>query len=162
MERTKFDFSQEMAKAWFKYNPATGILTWKVIRRQGQKIGEEAGTTISARGYKSLMVSGRQTQVTHIIFLWMEGVWPPSTELVTDHIDGDTSNNRWENLRLVSKSRNQWNQWNTRGIWETRHRTFAAAIRTNNVREYLGTFKTAEEARKVYKQAWLKRELETK
>lgn len=74
-----------------------------------------------------------------------------------DHINGDPSDNRINNLRLATNSQNHMNQKprdgrRFKGI-ETRGNKFIARIVKDQVRKNLGTFNTAEEAAMAYNKA---------
>jgi hypothetical protein len=74
-----------------------------------------------------------------------------------DHINGDTLDNRKENLRFVTQRQNLMNrakalgysQEKVSGLWHT-------YIGINNKRIQLGRFKTVEEAKKVRREAEVK------
>lgn len=78
-----------------------------------------------------------------------------------DHIDGNTLNNRRDNLRLCTRSQNMRNQGanrrNTSGYkgvdWNKDRRVWRAHITVDNRKIYLGYFDTAEEAHKAYCEA---------
>lgn len=73
---------------------------------------------------------------------------------VVDHINGDTLDNRRENLRVVSRAdsvRNTAGPYSTTkhgtpGVYFTPEGTWQASIGVNGKRKYLGRFKTHEEA----------------
>lgn len=83
-------------------------------------------------------------------------ICPADHPLVTDHFDGDTLNNREQNLIKVTRSQNKLksklhssNTTGYRGVWKKGGR-FASTFRAKGKREYLGTFDSAEEASRVY------------
>jgi hypothetical protein len=71
-----------------------------------------------------------------------------------DHIDGNSSNNRIENLRGVTGSQNQWNRKksvnNTSGIkginWDKQKSKWVSRVMVNYKSIFLGRFDTLEEA----------------
>lgn len=73
---------------------------------------------------------------------------------VVDHINGDTLDNRRENLRVVSRSvsvRNQsgiisTNKTGAPGVRETKNGTWEVGINHQGKWKYLGRFKTLEDA----------------
>lgn len=84
-------------------------------------------------------------------------------ELVTDHRDNDTLNNRRSNLRVLSRGDNVRRNLKTRspsrstsrfrGVCRTKHGTYAAQIQAYGHRRHLGTFKTEHEAALAWNKA---------
>lgn len=81
------------------YDPETG----KLYRIKELKCTADDDTTNGIRGW------GRNVQATHAMFFIMTGRWPESG-MIIDHIDGDSSNNRWENLREATVAQNAQNR----------------------------------------------------
>lgn len=78
---------------------------------------------------------------------------------IVDHINGDTFDNRKANLRICSQSQNMQNSTRRRdnvsgykGV-HPNGRNWAAQIKVDGKQIYLGTFKTKEEAARVYNEA---------
>ena len=78
-------------------------------------------------------------------------------KLYIDHINGNSLDNRRKNLRVCTNAENQWNcgkkstsKQKYKGVRQTRYGTYEARIRYGGKRHHLGTFKTIEEAVKVY------------
>lgn len=79
---------------------------------------------------------------------------------IIDHIDQDKSNDRFENLRSVSSSRNIHNSDLVKGSvpyrgvsYSKAHQKFKSAIKVNGKFNHLGYFTSAEEAHYVYQKA---------
>lgn len=79
------------------YCPETGVLT-----RKG-KLCSQRG---NADGYLRVMVGGKSYYQHQLAFFLMECRW--ANEI--DHINGDPSDNRWVNLREVTRSQNNMNK----------------------------------------------------
>ena len=84
----------------------------------------------------------------------------PEAGFEVDHINGDTLDNRRENLRLVTKQQNQWNQRRVRGSvpfkgvkWDPKHRCYSAGIRIQQVYTHLGHYAEAIWAAHAYDRA---------
>jgi hypothetical protein len=96
-----------------------------------------------------------QTKAHRFIWAIVTGEWPKNE---IDHINGDSSDNRWENLRDITRTQNQLNQNflyvnNTNGLMgisKTPSGKFKVQLGINGQRCRLGTFETMEEAHQVY------------
>lgn len=139
-----------------------GVLVWRVKpeghfkdpayqRAWNTKFaGKPAGTT-RADGYVVTTVSGRPKLVHRIAFYLAHGFCPAKI----DHIDGDPSNNRIENLREANDSQNCWNMAlgtkNTSGVkgvtWHIRDKRWQAQVKVNDKMTHLGQFRELEDAK---------------
>lgn len=101
--------TRERLKELLSYEPDTGHLRWRVRRNSfGGKIspGSIAGTPKD--GYLQIGIDGRHYRAHRLIWLMMTGAMPSAgTEI--DHRNGDRADNRWRNLRLVDRSKNNMN-----------------------------------------------------
>lgn len=98
----------EELREYLDYDPETGALFWK--KRPSPKIqqGQLAGVTArNSYGYKQVRLRGYALQVHRVVFALHHGRWPTPC---CDHIDGDRTNNRADNLRECSVSQNQQNR----------------------------------------------------
>lgn len=73
----------------------------------------------------------------------------------TDHINGDKLDNRKSNLRHVTRNQNQWNSRpykgrSHKGAFITKFGTWQVKVGYMGKQYYFGTFKTLEEAKRVY------------
>ena len=87
--------SQKLIKGIFSYDSESGWLIWKTN-------GKPAG---SCRHRLAIGLCGEKHYVHRLIWLWHYGTLPE----YIDHIDGDTFNNRIENLRECTMSQNLGN-----------------------------------------------------
>jgi len=107
------------------YCPETGSLTWaerSCKSFDSDLVGKEVGHKWTAKdGYKShgvkLTVKGRVFGVVVARLCWLvhTGDWPKHT---IDHINRDTYDNRWDNLRDVTQAENNSNK----GLYKRRHK----------------------------------------
>lgn len=58
-------------------------------------------------GYRVVRWCGRKMRAHHIIWVWCHGYWPKGE---IDHINGDRSDNRIDNLREVTVAQNRTNK----------------------------------------------------
>jgi len=81
-----------------------------------------------------------------------------------DHINGDPTDNRWENLRDVTNKENQMNRKlgsnNTSGFvgvyWDNSHDRWRSQIWHNSKKVNIGSFKNKQDAIEARKQANIK------
>ncbi len=136
------------------YEPDTGIFV-RAIGSSRMKAGDVAGC-INARGYVEFNVMGRLHKAHRLAWLYVYGEWPDGD---IDHLDGNKSNNRIANLRVVSnransENRRSANRNNQTGLLGVRlHKSsgkYEARIRVNGKLSYLGLHSTPEAAHAAY------------
>lgn len=88
-------------KEFFSYNPDTGIITWKKSTCTYDRTGMEAGY-LKTNGYKIVNFFQRDISLQKIAFILMTGYEPDGLIFFND---GDRSNLKWSNLRLVRSIR---------------------------------------------------------
>jgi len=85
---------------YLAYDPISGDITW--IRDQGKiKAGAKAASKHNA-GYKALRLNGKAYLAHRAAWFLHYGYWPKQI----DHINGDRSDNRLENLRETTQGEN--------------------------------------------------------
>lgn len=92
---------------------------------------------------------GRVREYAHRLIWFMHyGAIPDS--MLIDHINLNKTDNRIENLRLITKSGNAQNsRW--RGYWfDKRSGKHCAAIKLNGETTFIGSYSTAQDAREAY------------
>ena len=135
-----------------RYEPDTGLF-YRRESRGCKKAGSPSGWKVT-RGYVCVGVGAMQFTAHRLAWLYMTGAWPLG---VIDHINGDTSDNRWANLRDVPHAVNCENQRNARrsnasgylGVTMFKGRP-RASIRVKRKLLHLGTFDTVEQAHEAY------------
>jgi hypothetical protein len=132
------------------YDPATGEFRWLRTRSGVSDITIPAGKT-NKKGYRVITINQRSYYAHRLVWLYMTAAWP--VDLV-DHIDGDPSNNRWDNLRAATRAQNNANRIATPGEsgvvgvhWHKQRKRWTARISHNDRLVYLGLFDTVEEAK---------------
>jgi hypothetical protein len=88
------------------YNPKNGIFIRISTDSKKIKPGGIAGG-INANGYYAISVDGRIHLAHRLAWLYMTGDYPPFD---IDHINGDTSDCRFDNLREAKPHENLWNR----------------------------------------------------
>ena len=142
----------------FNYDPESGILTWKKreeIKRYDyrwniQYAEKRAGGLDEEQGYRKVTLDGIRYREHRLIWLWMTGNFPKEQ---IDHINGDRSDNRWNNLREANNSENQQNKKakNKSGIyWSEKRKKWSAQIGINGKNIFLGRFADSDAAHNAY------------
>lgn len=159
----------ELAKI-LKYEPDTGNLFWlprtpdmfadtkfpggpeaKAKNWNARYAGSSASSNSHPMGYAQIGVCGKSYLAHRVIWLLMKKAWP--TDQI-DHINGNKSDNRFENLREVTNTENSKNKAITKrnksgvqGVfWLASRKTWIANIGLNSRTKHLGSFKTREDA----------------
>jgi phosphoglycolate phosphatase-like HAD superfamily hydrolase len=166
--------SQEVLRQLLDYNADTGALTWRQRdlcwfsdgsqTRQhnaaiwnGKNAGREAFITALPNGHLYGGIKGQKYLAHRVIWKMVYGFDPEGV----DHIDGNPSNNRINNLREASQIVNGRNaktrKNNTSGAmgvrWEASRNKWIARIHDNYRSRHIGCFDTFEEALAARKQA---------
>ena len=116
-----------------------------------QFAGKPAFNVKNGAGYLSGSFMGNKYLAHRVVWLMTHKEWPDGD---IDHINGDKTDNRPENLRLVTKSQNLRNMRipsdNKSGyigvFWVGRINKWTAQIRHNGKAIHLGYFSTLDEA----------------
>lgn len=149
----------EKLRELLRYDPVTGNFFWLVTQGGRSQAGQRAGKILKAnRGYRQIVVLGIRYRAHRLAWLYMTGEWPRD---VIDHIDGDTDNNRWANLRAATQAQNMANQRlyrknNTsghRGVFKVKGReSWRVRIRVRGEQISCGCYPTFEAAKAAYLQ----------
>ena len=86
------------------YSPDTGEFIW-IKSRHGVRVGAVAGTV--DKGYRRITIDYKQYFAHQLVWLYHHGDFP---EKGIDHINGNPSDNKLGNLRVVSQVENGRNQ----------------------------------------------------
>lgn len=148
-------FTKNDVDKFLKYDPSTGIITWRIYRpgRFCIKEGSTAGTVRTEVGYIYIGVLGHRCLAHRLAWLMYYGKWP---EKDIDHINGERTDNRITNLRLAEKWQNlanckirRHNVCGFKGVFKQGERWVARLIK-HRTKYYLGTFNSPEEAHAAY------------
>ena len=133
----------------FEYEKETGLLRWK-IHRSHMHPGDIAGTRLKSAWIVRIH---KQCHSIHRV-IWQMHFGPIPHGMVIDHIDGNISNNRVENLRVVTptiNSRNlklsKRNKSEVPGVsWRKDRQCWVAEIHPDKKHIHLGHYKKLEDA----------------
>ena len=167
-----------LLRRFIVYDPETGFLKWRPRvasdfrgseRRKPETVckawntkmaNREALGSIDSSGYKCGLVRRKFTLAHRAAWAIHYGEWP---EDQVDHINGNRTDNRIENLRAASNQQNQHNKHTGYGTsqykgvsWHKRDKVWRADIRINGKRISLGSFKNETDAANAYNDACLK------
>lgn len=154
LEQAKAHYAADMLLSRFIYDADTGALIWKHSDNQrsawnGKFAGKAAGY-IRNDGYRIINLAGSYLYAHRIIWAMTMGEWPDQI----DHINGDRSDNRLENLRSVSATENNRNlrrraksvSGRTGVFWDSVNNRWGASIQVDGRSIWLGRFNTVSEA----------------
>jgi hypothetical protein len=126
-----------------------GAMIWR--KKTGCKtvVGRAAGSK-RPDGYVIIRLCGRSDYMHRIVWRWHFGEIPAG--LVVDHIDRNPSNNRIENLRLLTHKQNHVNAGPQRNNTSGFRGVYAQSGKFNAMfrQRHLGRFASAEEAAEAY------------
>lgn len=150
-----------------EYREDTGELFWRERPREdfasnnawavwnSKHAGTKAGWRDS-NGYVLVRILGKCRKASRVIWMMETGRVPDCV----DHIDGDTGNNRFSNLRDVSHSMNMRNRRRSgqnasgcTGVYRMSGRSWAVQIDADGKRHYLGAYRDFDQAVLVRKAA---------
>lgn len=158
------DLTYAQVASLIKCDPATGKLVWlerkplptqspaRVAAWNDRYAGKEAFTSTNSGGYRSGRILGRDFRAHQVVWMMAYREWPDGE---VDHINGDRSDNRLDNIRLVDRSTNMRNirrpKTNTSGAigvsWNKVAQKWEAHIQISGRKKHLGLFGSVAEAR---------------
>jgi hypothetical protein len=147
-----------MVNNLLEYDLQTGFFFWKENRRNHIKAGAVAGYARPTKSKKYIVIGlkGKYYKAHRIAWLIATGCDPG--DALIDHIDGDSTNNRFSNLRLATEAENGKNKRiycnNSSGYkgvsYHKQARKWRADIRVDQKLIHLGLFHTPELAHMAY------------
>ena len=147
--------TRALMRYWLHYDPVTGVWTWRRTTRW-QKAGERADrlrhcTHSPGYKYRAISIQKKRYQAHVLAWFYMTGEWRHPE---IDHKDTDATNNKWNNLRLATRSQNCANarlrENNTSGFkgvsWSKQRKRWCAYINYQGKRIPLGRFESKQDA----------------
>lgn len=144
--------TQKMLKEVVSYDPKTGSMRWRIGRGRRVIVGREIGC-VNHEGYRYASVLGKKYVCHRLAWLYVHGKFP---EFYIDHINGNPSDNRIDNLRIATNHQNQGNSkkksTNSSGVKGVRRHghKWRAEVTVNRKRIHLGLFANLADAKKAY------------
>ena len=135
--------TQSRLKELLHYNQNTGEFLWLKTVNSRAMFGSIAGYDNPA-GYSYIRVDNTGYLAHRLVFLYMEGAFPPDQ---VDHINRDKHDNRWCNLRHADRYLNHSNKCTNNkfiGVYwrKGRDRWCARTRNVNGRHKIIGSFKT--------------------
>ena len=158
----------EELKTELRYDPLTGNLWWaRQNKHNSRNMSKPAERILNSGGkhkkdYKTINYRCKQFLSHRVIYFLMTGDIPTQS---IDHINRNSLDNRWENLRLVSHSENSQNRRadkdNKAGLLGVKTYThpktgnlyYLSSITAKGKSHYIGCFKTPTDAHAAYMNA---------
>lgn len=136
------------------YDHVAGGFIWikPKYRASAYLTGKAAGGN-DGTGYQSLNLLRHSVKVHRLVWLWHHGEWPGG---LLDHINGDRSDNRIDNLREATQAENVANRVKrsgalAMGVTQETATKFTARIQLpDGLKVNLGTFSTEDAAAAAY------------
>lgn len=152
--------SLDVLRARYSYDPETGELR-NLVGYRNVRLGGIAGSlcpdnsVTPTRHYRVLNLGGQNYKAHRIAWLMHHGYDPG--EMLVDHKNGNSLDNRAENLRLATGAQNSQNQsknannsCGSKGVVQVSTGKWVAKIGVNRKRIHVGTYLTREEAEAAY------------
>ena len=130
-----------------------GHLYW--LKSRGNRLAGDQAGCLETNGYRTIKVNRKLYKEHRLIFLMFNPTWDIfDYSLEIDHINCERNDNRIENLRLVTRQENAFNETKSKGYnWHKRRQKFRARIKINGEDKHLGYFDNEEDARSAYLKA---------
>jgi hypothetical protein len=139
----------EVLQEEFFYDKISGYLGRKKYHKKA------AGFINKNHGYRVVKIHQRSYLAHRIIWKLVTGDDPGEFDI--DHIDGDPTNNKWNNLRLATRSQNAFNRLSNRnnklgykGVHAIKNKNGTVRYRAIINGKHIGYYGNVEDAHKAY------------
>jgi hypothetical protein len=146
-------------REYIEYDKLTGAMTWIKSNSNRVKVGDKV-SHIDAHGYIGVSFNGSRYKGHRLAWYLSTGMWPEGD---IDHINGDRTDNRLENLRACSRGDNLKNMRVSgkgsskyKGVCRMSNGRYSAQITVNNKKKHLGCFVCEDDAALAYNEAAVK------
>lgn len=151
--------NKELVEEWLRYEPETGDFYWRKNRSSTARAGQKTGYR-NKLGYIQIGLAGKIHLAHRLAFLVTHGYFPK----YIDHINGNPSDNRIENLRECSQGQNLANTKkphnNRSGVknvaWHKQSQSWHVRVWKNGKQNSFGYYKNLDEAAQVAREARVK------
>lgn len=133
----------EKARAMFEYDPETGLLYYRFMRRTALRLEERATWPYGPNGYGRVKLWGMGSSSANVVWLLHHGRWPIGR---LRRRDGDARNDRIENLAEAPARAGLMGRQPSRGVARSGPHHWQAYTKIEGVQKNLGRFKTEAEA----------------
>ncbi len=140
------DPSQERVNEVFEYRD--GKLYNKNNRGGTARKGMESGYKDISSGYRRLEIDGKQHRTHRLIWIMHNGDIPKNKFI--DHNNRIKTDNRIENLRVVTNQENAFNTSAKGYTWVESRNKYRSLIMVDGVSKHLGYFVKKEDAAQAY------------
>jgi len=156
MNHPKNQLDQSIVQELFQYD-SSGNLVWKDAVRK--KSADGFAGTVANTGYRQIGFDGKKYQVHVLVWNYFNGKIPEGK--LVDHINHKKTDNRFENLRLLSNKENlshrkvaKNNKTGHTGVFFNRkQKKWFAVITVNGKKQVIGRFENEGQAIQARKQA---------
>jgi hypothetical protein len=149
--------NQALLQSLLNYDPETGIFTYKHTLIKKTRVYHYAGDLVDTirNGYFCVSIAKTSYYLHRLAYLYMTGSMPNDC---VDHIDGNTQNNKWNNLRETTKKLNPKNRagdcdslTKVKGVYFNKKLgRYTSQIMSDGKSHYLGAYDTVDEAKAAY------------
>jgi len=131
--------------SYYTYDPNTGTLVKIKASSKRCKVGEPVGS-VSSQGYLVTTLRGQRLSVHRVCYKLFYGVEPE----IVDHVNGDKTDNRINNLRSVNHKENNRNRLKAKGVTKIKSGSYRATIWLHGSNQDIGYFSKEEDAIDAY------------